>query len=283
MARVAIVTDSTCDMGPEALAGLGVEMVPLKLHFGETTYLDWIDFKPDEFYPKLLASPVLPTTSQPSPAEFAAVYARLADEGVEGIVSIHLTAKLSGTYESAMLAAVDAPVPVRVVDSMVASWALALVVQAAVDARDSDGDLDAVEAAALKAVSGTELYFVLDTLDNLVKGGRAGKAQGLAASLLNIKPVLHFVDGAIEPFKKARGTKAAFAELASHVAARSRELGGVKAVVIHALAPDLAEQIRKTVVDAGLVGEIVTIGDIGSVIGTHAGPRAVGICYLPLG
>lgn len=283
MARVAIVTDSTCDMGPEALAGLGVEMVPLKLHFGETTYLDWIDFKPDEFYPKLLASPVLPTTSQPSPAEFAAVYARLADEGVEGIVSIHLTAKLSGTYESAMLAAVDAPVPVRVVDSMVASWALALVVQAAVDARDSNGDLDAVEAAALKAVSGTELYFVLDTLDNLVKGGRAGKAQGLAASLLNIKPVLHFVDGAIEPFKKARGTKAAFAELASHVAARSRELGGVKAVVIHALAPDLAEQIRKTVVDAGLVGEIVTIGDIGSVIGTHAGPRAVGICYLPLG
>lgn len=283
MARVAIVTDSTCDMGPEALAGLGVEMVPLKLHFGETTYLDWIDFKPDEFYPKLLASPVLPTTSQPSPAEFAAVYARLADEGVEGIVSIHLTAKLSGTYESAMLAAVDAPVPVRVVDSMVASWALALVVQAAVGARDSDGDLDAVEAAALKAVSGTELYFVLDTLDNLVKGGRAGKAQGLAASLLNIKPVLHFVDGAIEPFKKARGTKAAFAELASHVAARSRELGGVKAVVIHALAPDLAEQIRKTVVDAGLVGEIVTIGDIGSVIGTHAGPRAVGICYLPLG
>lgn len=283
MARVAIVTDSTCDMGPEALAGLGVEMVPLKLHFGETTYLDWIDFKPDEFYPKLLASPVLPTTSQPSPAEFAAVYARLADEGVEGIVSIHLTAKLSGTYESAMLAAVDAPVPVRVVDSMVASWALALVVQAAVGARDSDGDLDAVEAAALKAVSGTELYFVLDTLDNLVKGGRAGKAQGLAASLLNIKPVLHFVDGAIEPFKKARGTKAAFAELASHVAARSRELGGVKAVVIHALAPDLAEQIRKTVVDAGLVGEIVTIGDIGSAIGTHAGPRAVGICYLPLG
>lgn len=283
MARVAIVTDSTCDMGPEALAGLGVEMVPLKLHFGETTYLDWIDFKPDEFYPKLLASPVLPTTSQPSPAEFAAVYARLADEGVEGIVSIHLTAKLSGTYESAMLAAVDAQVPVRVVDSMVASWALALVVQAAVDARDSNGDLDAVEAAALKAVSGTELYFVLDTLDNLVKGGRAGKAQGLAASLLNIKPVLHFVDGAIEPFKKARGTKAAFAELASHVAARSRELGGVKAVVIHALAPDLAEQIRKTVVDAGLVGEIVTIGDIGSVIGTHAGPRAVGICYLPLG
>jgi DegV family protein with EDD domain len=282
MARIAIVTDSTCDMGPEALATLGVEMVPLKLHFGDITYRDWIDFTPAEFYPKMAAAPALPTTSQPSPAEFAAVYSRLADEGFEGIVSIHLTAKLSGTYESTMLAAVDAAVPVRVVDSTVVSGALALVVQAAVEARDADGDLAAVEAAALKAVSGVEIYFVLDSLDNLVKGGRAGKAQGLAASLLNIKPVLHFVEGAIEPFKKARGSKAAFAELASHVAARSRELGGVKAIVIHAVAPDLAEQIRKAVMDAGLVGEIVTIGEIGSAIGTHAGPRAVGVCYLPL-
>lgn len=282
MARVAIVTDSTCDMGPEALAALGVEMVPLKLHFGETTYLDWIDFTPSQFYPKLAASATLPTTSQPSPAEFSAVYSRLADQGVEGIVSIHLTAKLSGTYESAILAAADAPVPVRVVDSAFVSWAVALVVQAAIEARDAGGDLDAVEAAALKAAAGTELYFVLDTLDNLVKGGRAGKAQGLAASLLNIKPVLYFVDGAIEPFRKARGTKAAFGELATHVAARSKELGGVKAIVIHAVAPDLAEQIRKAVVDAGLVGEVVTIGEIGSVIGTHAGPRAVGVCYLPL-
>jgi DegV family protein with EDD domain len=282
MARVAIVTDSTCDMGPEALAALGVVMVPLKLHFGDTTYQDWIDFTPSEFYPKMAAAPALPTTSQPSPADFAAVYSRLAAEGFDGIVSIHLSAKLSGTCESAILAAADSAIPVRVVDSTFVSWAVALVVQAAVEARDAGADLDAVEAAALKAVAGTELYFVVDKLDNLVKGGRAGKAQGLAASLLNIKPVLHFVEGAIEPFKKARGSKAAFAELASHVAARSKELGGVKAIVIHAVAPDLAEQIRKAVVDAGLLGEVVTIGEIGSVIGTHAGPRTVGVSYLPL-
>ncbi len=282
MPRIAIVTDSTCDMGPEALAALGVTMVPLKVHFGDTTYLDWLDFTPETYYPKLIGASKLPTTSQPSPAEFAAVFERLAAEGAEGIVSIHLGAKLSGTFESAMLAAVDSPVPVRVVDTGVVSWAVALVVEAAIEARDKDGDLDAVEAAALKATDGVELYFVLDTLDYLVKGGRAGKAQGLAASLLNIKPVLHFQDGLIEPFRKARGTKAAFAELASHVEQRSREVGGVKAIVIHAVAPDLAEEIRRALVDGGLVGEIVTVGPIGSVIGTHAGPRAVGVCYVPL-
>jgi DegV family protein with EDD domain len=281
MPQIAIVTDSTCDMGPDALRSIDVSMVPLKLHFGDVTYQDWIDFTPQTFYPKLRGAARLPTTSQPSPAEFSEVYQRLADEGAEGIVSIHLSAKLSGTFESATLAAVDSPVPVRVVDSLMVSWAVALVVQAAVEARDAGGDLDTVAGAALKAVSGVELYFVLDTLDNLVKGGRAGKAQGLAASLLNIKPVLHFTGGVIEPFRKARGSKAAFAELAAHVEARSRELGGVKAIVIHAVAPDLAEQIRKALVDGGLVGEIVTIGEIGSVIGTHAGPRAVGVCYVP--
>ncbi len=282
MPRIAIVTDSTCDMGPEALAALDVSMVPLKLHFGDATYLDWVDISPSEFYPKMAAAPVLPTTSQPSPAAFIDVYNRLADEGVDGIVSIHLTAKLSGTFESASLAAKEVAVPVRVVDSLFVSWAAALIVQEAVEARDAGGDLDAVEAAALRAVKGTELYFVLDSLDNLVKGGRAGRAQGLAASLLNIKPILHFVDGVIEPFRKARGTKAAFQELASHAARRSVEVGGVKAVVIHALAPDLAEDIRRALIDHGLLGEVVTVGEIGAVIGTHAGARAVGVCYLPL-
>ena len=282
MARIAVVTDSTCDMGPEALKGMGVEMVSLKVHFGDSTYLDWIDFTTADFYEKLAASPSLPTTSQPSPAEFAEVYGRLASEGYDGIVSIHLSAKLSGTFESATLAAVDSAIPVRVVDSLFVSWATALVVMAAVEARDGGGDLDAVEAAAVKAVAGTELYFVLDTLDNLVKGGRAGKAQGLAAALLNIKPVLHFVDGAIEPFKKARGTKAAFAELAAHAAERSKELGGVKAVVFHAMAPDLAEIMKADLVSAGLVGDIIATGEIGSVIGTHAARKAVGVAYLPL-
>jgi DegV family protein with EDD domain len=282
LARIAVVTDSTCDMGPETLAAIGVPMVPLKLHIEDKTYQDWVDFTPETFYPMLAAASKLPTTSQPSPAEFAKVFADLAAEGYEGVVSIHLGAKLSGTYESAHIAAADSPIPVRVIDTKVVSWAIALVVQAAVAARDAGEDLDAVEAAAQKAADGVELFFVLDTLDNLVKGGRAGKAQGLAASLLNIKAVLHFDDGVIVPFQKARGTKAAVALLAQHVADRSNEVGGVKAIVLHALVPDLAVDVIDALKVAEMQGEIAGTGLIGAVIGNHAGARAVGVAYLPL-
>lgn len=281
MARIGIVTDSTCDMGPAALAALDVEMVPLKVMIGDETYRDWIDLKPEDFYPKLQSASKFPTTSQPSPAEFGAAYEKLAAQGVEGIVSIHLSSKLSGTFESASLAADGAPVPVRMVDTTLVSWAMALILQAAVAVRDAGGDIDAVEKAAVDASAKTELYFVLDTLDYLVKGGRAGKAQGLAAALLNIKPVLEVKDGIVQPFAKARGAKAAFEQLSAHVAERSRELGGVKAVVIHALSPDLAGEISRHLVEAGLQGEIVQLGEIGAVIGTYAGPRAVGVTYLP--
>jgi DegV family protein with EDD domain len=283
MARIAVVTDSTCDIGPEALESLGVPMVPLKVHFGDETFRDWIDFTPEAYYPKLVAAAQHPTTSQPSPSEFAEVYRRLADSGAEGIVVVTISAKLSGTYESAELAAKDSPVPVRVVDSTFVTGAAALVVDEAVAARDSGGDLDAVEAAAVDAVGRTELFFVLDTLDYLVKGGRAGKAQGLAASLLNIKPVLRVREGLIEPFKKVKGTRKAYQEMAAHAAERSREVGPLKVVLMHAVAPELAELMGNELRAAGLNGEIVRTESIGSCIGTHVGPKAVGVAFIRAG
>ena len=144
MGKIGIVADSTCDLGPTWLDEHDVRMVPLKVIIGDHTYLDWIDFTPETFYPKLVASAKLPTTSQPSPADFAKVYAELADEGCEEIVSIHLSAKLSGTYESASLAAVDSPIRVRLVDSLVVSHATGLVVKAAVVAREAGGDLSLI-------------------------------------------------------------------------------------------------------------------------------------------
>ncbi|HEX9093013.1 MAG TPA: DegV family protein [Coriobacteriia bacterium] len=283
MTRIAVVTDSTCDVGPEGLAAMGVPMVPLKVHFGADTFVDWTDFTPAEFYPKLVSASQNPTTSQPSPADFAAVYERLAAEGAEGIVVVTISMKLSGTYESATLAAADSPVPVRVVDSLTVSGGAALVVERAVEARDAGGDLAAVEKAAADAAPTAELYFVLDTLDYLVRGGRAGKAQGLAASLLNIKPVLQVRDGVIEPFKKVKGTRKAYQEMAAHAAKRSRELGGVRLVVIHAVAPELAAQMIADLQDAGLVGTIERTEEIGSVIGTHVGPKCVGVAFIPKG
>jgi DegV family protein with EDD domain len=281
MARIGIVCDSTCDMGPEWLAEHDVAMVPLKVLFGDTTYLDWVDLTPAEFFAKLASSATLPKTSQPSPAEFAAVYDRMADEGYDGIVSIHLTAALSGTIQSATLAAEESRIPVRIVDTRLVTCAEALIIAAAVDERDAGGDLDSVEAVARKVTANTRLLFALDTLDYLVKGGRAGKAQGLAASLLNIKPVLTFnSDGIIEPFKKVKGTKKALAEIASEVAAASAA-GPVRVGLLNAQAPELVDELLAAFEAAGANFEVVVSGSVGAVIGTYAGPGAVGAAFYP--
>jgi DegV family protein with EDD domain len=281
MPRIAIVTDSTCDLGSAALAARNVTMVPLKVHFGDETFRDVIDLKPEDFYPRLRAAAQLPTTSQPTPGEFAEVYQRLADEGAEGIVSIHLSAKLSGTVESAIMAASTAPVPVRVVDSTFVSGAIAFAIDAACAVRDADGYLDAVERAAVETAAKTELFFVLDTLDYLVKGGRAGRTQGMAAALLNIKPVLQVTGGVIEPFKKSKGTVKAIREMAEHVAERSRKLGPLKIIVVHAVAENLADELGNAIRSAGTDIAELSYTDIGAVIGTHVGPRAVGVGYAP--
>jgi len=283
MSKIGIVCDSTCDLGLEWFEQHQVRMVPLKVLFGEDTYLDWIDLSPDQFYEKLAAAPSLPKTSQPSPADFAAAYSGLAEEGFEEIVSVHLTAALSGTFESATLAAADSPVPVRVIDTKLVSHATGLAVKAAVAARDAGGDADAIEAAALKVSRNGRLFFILDTLEYLVKGGRAGKAAGLAAAMLSIKPVLTFnAEGTIEPFKKVKGLRKAIAELAAHVAQDSASTGRMRLVVIHGCSPDLAEELRAALANAGADMEFEGFGEIGAVIGTYAGPGAVGCAYHPV-
>jgi DegV family protein with EDD domain len=282
MTRVGVVCDSTCDLGPEWLAQHDVAMVPLKVLFDTDSYLDWIDLSPDAFYSKLTASPVLPKTSQPSPADFAAVYARLAETGCTEIVSIHLTSALSGTFESATLAAVNSPVPVRIVDTKTVSMATALAIRAAVEARDMGGSATEVESAARKAAESSHFYFILDTLDYLVKGGRAGKASGLAASVLNIKPILTFTpEGTIEPFKKVKGLKKALTELAAQVATDSMGVR-LRLSVLHGAAPELADQMIAALDSAGVDYELVMIGSVGAVIGTYAGPGAVGLAYYPM-
>lgn len=284
MSKVGIVTDSTCDLAPEQLASLGVEMVPLKVLFGETTYLDWVELAPAEFYKKLTTSNTLPKTSQPSPADFQAVYERLAEQGCEAIVSIHLTSALSGTHQSAKLAAASSPVPVHVVDTRKVSQAVALVVKAAVEARDQGLSAEQVAARATEVSQSMRMFFVLDTLDYLVKGGRAGKAQGLAASLLQIKPVLEMnAEGIIEPYKKVKGRKKAIHELAKHVAEEAAEKGRLRISLLHGCTSDcggdLVEELKATGADV----EIESVGLVGSVIGTYAGPDAVGCAYYPTG
>jgi DegV family protein with EDD domain len=284
MPGVAIVTDSTCDLGPEELASLGVTMVPLKVLFGEESYLDWTDLRPLEFFDRLKHSAVLPKTSQPSPADFAVVYERLAEQGYESIVSIHLSAVLSGTCESALLAAKDSRIPVHVLDTKEVCLGVALVVKAAVEAAATGIDGEGVAKRAQEVAERTSLYFVLDTLEYLVKGGRAGKAQGLAASILNIKAVLSVNDdGIIEPYAKERGRKKALQVLAKHVAEVSKEQGKLRVAYLHANAPKILAELQHEIEASGADIVVDTVGLIGSVIGTYAGPDAVGIAFYPIG
>jgi DegV family protein with EDD domain len=276
------VTDSTCDLGPDALAALGVEMVPLTVHFGDEHFRDWIDIEPAPFYEKLVAARDLPKTSQPSPADFLDVYERLARQGKHSAVVLTLSSGLSGTYQSATIAAADAPIPVHVIDTRRASLAVALVIQAAVAARDSGKDAAAIEALCVQLAAKTRLYFLVDTLEYLVKGGRAGRAAGLAASLLDIKPVLNVnEDGLVEPFKKVRGRQQALSALVGHVAEDVASMGPVRLAVLHgadvARAMELESALRKSVPDA----EIVLNDSIGPVIGTYTGPGALGVAYHP--
>lgn len=281
MARIGIVCDSTCDLGPQWLKEHDVVMVPLRINFGDDQFLDWVDFTPESFYSKLAASDVLPKTSQPSPADFGAVYRALAGEGCDEIISVHLTSALSGTMESALMAAKMAPVPVRAIDTKTVSMATGLAVIAAVEARDAGKDADGIEAAVRHVVDNCHIFFALDTLEYLVKGGRAGKAQGLAASVLNIKPVLTFNgDGIIEPYKKVKGTKKAIAEIAA--AGAEMGPGRLRIGVLHGQAPDLAAELVAEIERLGIDHELVHTVEVGAVIGTYAGPRAVGAVFCPV-
>ncbi len=284
MPRVGLVTDSTCDLPPAEFVAMGVQMVPLTVHIGDEHFRDWVDLSPEQFYRRLESSPVLPTTSQPSPAAFTEAYDVLISQGVEEIVVITLSSALSGTFESATLAARSCSVPVRVVDGKLASHGTTLIVKAAVAAREQGLDAAGIEQRALEISRATQLFFLLDTLDYLVKGGRAGKATGLAASLLNIKPVLRInEDGIIEPFRKVRGRQQAVETLAQHVADESRTHGRLRLCLLHADLVGEARELEEALVAAGANIEIESRGVIGSVIGTYTGPGAVGLTYHPVG
>lgn len=283
MAQVGIVTDSTCDLAPSELEAMGVKMVPLTVHFGDEHLRDWIDIEPSAFYPRLVASSTLPTTSQPSPADFSAAFRELAEQGRDSIVVLTISSGLSGTFQSATIAAKDSPIPVRVVDTHKASLSVALIVREAVAARDAGLDAEAIEARCVEVAASSRLMFVLDTIDYLVKGGRAGRAAGLAASLLDIKAVLDVgPDGIVEAFKKVRGRRQALAALVSHVAEDVAKNGPVRLAVLHGADEARAAEMESAIANAIPGAEIVLIGVIGAVIGTYVGPGAVGVAYYPV-
>ncbi len=276
--NTAIVLDSTADFpeGPERFKSWRI--VPLYVRFGADSYRDYVDIGPAEFYERLRAAEELPTTSQPTPADFHAVYEELA--GYERVLSLHLSAKLSGTFASATTAAADQNRRVHVIDTGSASAGitmLALAIQRRLERGTTDEEVDEL-VARFKRESG--LVFTLDTLEYLAKGGRIGRAAGWAGQLLHIKPILTIADGEVLPLKRVRGNRKAIQEFVNGFEAGTRDAPGLRVGIAHADAPDRMETVRKLVHDVRPKAEIEIATTLGPVVGTHAGPGTVGLFWL---
>lgn len=277
---IKIVTDSTADLPQGLVDDLSIAVVPLKVHFGEEEFLDWIDLDSDSFFKKLKDSEVMPRTSQPSPADFEAVYKRVGEDG-DAVISIHISSHLSGTYQSATIAkSMLDGMDIEVVDSKVTSMALGAVVVAAARAAKAGKTKEEIMAQLYNNLGKVRVYFGVDTLEYLQKNGRIGKAAALLGGLLNVKPLLTLKDGVIIPKEKVRGKSKVQERL---VAIIGEDLGtDVKgtAVVLHG--NELEEGLKlKEKVEAAYNFSEVIISSIGAVIGTHTGPGVLAIAVLP--
>ena len=271
---VRVVTDSTADLPPDLAAEHGITVVPLNLHFGQETYLDGIDITPDQFYQRLTSGAQLPTTSQPSVGAFMEVYEGLR-EGAEGIVSVHISAKLSGTCNSANQAKAELSetITVEVVDTELASLGLGLAALAAAKAAQSGAGLAEVAAEARRAADETSVLFMVDTLEYLQKGGRIGKAAAFFGGLLNVKPLLTIQDGQVHPLERARTRSKAMGRLEEMLQA---EAPIQQLAVMYTTTPDDANALAQR--GAPLVApEQPIIGRLGAVVGTYAGPGLLGV------
>lgn len=283
MEKIALVTDSTCDVSPAELEQWGVRCVNLKVYRSDGSQFP--DGNTPEnaeaFFTYLDRCDQLPHTSMPSPVEFGEVYSQLASEGYTHVLSVHLPLAMSGTSTAAMMAAQSAPIEVAVVDTRRNTWALGLLVRRLARMRDANQPFSQLVESARTLYKSCDICFALDTLDNLVKGGRVGKATGLAASFLDIKPLLTVSDdGDVTQLGMARSMKRATAKLADIAAARVGELGPLEGVFVHARNLPGAERLRALFQERGIDFKDLGTRQIGPVIATHVATGCVGFAYI---
>jgi DegV family protein with EDD domain len=279
--NTALVLDSTADFTGAAARFANMREVPLYVRFGDESLKDHVDIAPEAFYERLAAAFELPTTSQPTPHDFLAVYEELAGSGYERIYSVHLSSKLSGTFQSASLAARElAGDRVVLIDSGTVSLAcalLALAIQRRLAAGSTDEEIDALVERFRRDVG---VIFTVSTLDYLQKGGRIGRARALAGSLLHVRPILAVRDGEVVPVARARGRQKALEEFARVFLDATQNEPGLRVAIAHANAPEWVDVLRDLVVKARPRAEIELVETLGAVIGTHAGPGAVGFFWF---
>jgi DegV family protein with EDD domain len=273
---VKVVTDSSCDLPQNLIEELGIAIVPLTIRFGNDEYVDRQDLTTTEFWAKCAASPTLPETAAPAPGAFEAVFRQAAADGHDGVVAVLLSGGLSATVQSAQVAAdaVAGMIPVRVVDSKNVSAAVGLIAMDAARLAQAGKGLDDVAGAADDQVGRTRLYATFDTLDNLRKGGRIGRAQAFFGTVLSMKPVIQLVDGVVEAESRQRTRGKSLRYLAEKV----RAAGPIeRLLLLDADAPDCDDML-------GLLAEItpredIIVTKVGAVIGTHSGPGAMGVAF----
>lgn len=276
--KLAVITDSTSDLTAPELARLHVEAVPLHVHFKGETFKDWIEIDPAKIIAGVAEGAEMPSTSQPSPAEFAEAYQRAVDAGADQILVICISSGISGTTQSANIAREGAGVPVTVFDSQAASLGHGEMVRAAVRLRDQGADLPTIMKALERIRDTNFLVFTVATMDYLQKNGRIGRASALLGSLLNVKPLLTLDNGKVGPLSRARGLKKAQQEMVerfkNYVAAAK---GPVVLNLIHVQDLPAAEGLRNAIDAAGIPYEFGGYHEIGAVIASHVGPNTFGL------
>jgi DegV family protein with EDD domain len=274
---IRIVTDSSCDLPDAVAAEHGIRIVPLTIRFGDEEFLDREELSTSEFWRRCASSATLPETAAPAPGQFEAVYRELHNEGASGIVVVSLSSALSATMQSAELAAraVADVIPVRVVDSRSVSLGVGTIAIASARKAAAGGTLEQVADLAHDLASRTKVWGALDTLENIKKGGRIGGAKAMLATALAIKPIIEVVDGKVEEGGKQRTRSKALKFLVDKVAEYDGQIDSV--AVLHADCPDVEQFVE--MLRPHYDGEIV-IGDIGPVVGTHAGRGTIGVGFI---
>lgn len=275
---IRIITDSTSDISQEQAKELGIDVIPLTVAFGDDMYVDGVTITSGEFYKRLQSGDILPKTSQPSPAAFEEIYKKYVDAGDE-IISIHISAELSGTSQSAKIAAQEvSPDNITVVDSLNVTGALNVLIRAAVQHRDEGLSRDEIVEKINDYIPRLKLFVIVNTLEYLKKGGRIKATAAIVGDVISLHPVLTVIDGCVEVAAKVIGDKATVKWLDKHIDEEKPE-PGLPIILGHSTAPDKAEALLKKLNAKG-VNDIAGTIELGSVVGTYAGPGSVGMFYI---
>ena len=276
MTSVHIVTDSSCDLPDNLITEMNIKIVPLKIRFGDTEFVDRVELTTDQFWEKCQISDELPSTAAPSPGAFVEEFQNAASQGATGIVAIILSGELSAAIDAAQQAAqlVKDEIEVRVIDSRTVTLGLGSVVVRAATAANSGATIEEVSAIATDSINRTQVHAALDTLENLRKGGRIGAAGSLLGSMLSIKPIIEVRNGVVEPAGKQRTRGKALSYLVGVVEQNADQIEQI--FVTHAACDDVdsfLEQVRS------VVNVEVLVGQVGPVVGAHAGIGTIGVAF----